>query len=115
MREHGFPVTLLQQREAERLQRREACRMEARSRLRGALAELAPGEAVILFGSITQPHRFHDGSDVDLAFRAEPRRFSRYRIQSLLEESLGRPVDVVMLEETRLAAKIEREGEPWIG
>jgi predicted nucleotidyltransferase len=108
-------VTLLHQRDAERLERREEWRMEVRSRLRRALTELAPGEPVILYGSITRPGKFHAASDVDIAFRSEPRRYSQYRLHTLLEEALGCPVDVVVLSETRLAEKIEREGEPWIG
>ena len=92
-------MTLNEHREEERWQRREGWRTEIRSRLRRALAELAPGEPVILYGSITRARQFHAASDVDLAFRAEPRRLSSHRIQTLLEEALKVPVDVVMLEQ----------------
>jgi predicted nucleotidyltransferase len=106
-------MSLSQRLENERLQRRETLRLEVRGRLRKALAEIAPGEPVIVFGSLTQPHRFHACSDVDLAFVEEPRACSIYRMQARLEEHLGHPVDVLVLSETRLREKIEREGERW--
>ncbi len=106
-------TSLLQRIESERLQRREALRLEVRRQLRAALAELAPGEPVIVFGSLTQPYRFHARSDVDMAFIEERRACSHYRMLARLEERLARPVDVLVLAETRLKEKILREGERW--
>ena len=106
-------TTLPQRLEADRLRRREVLRLDVRRRLRTALEELAADEAVIVFGSITQPHRFHDRSDVDVAFVEEPRACSIFGMQARLEERMGRPVDVVVLADCRLKEKIEREGERW--
>ncbi|HXK62270.1 MAG TPA: nucleotidyltransferase domain-containing protein [Acidobacteriota bacterium] len=83
--------------ENERMRRREEVRSEVRKRLRQALATLAPGEQVMVFGSITRPQAFHDRSDVDIAFVDEPRAFSRYQMQARLEEFVERPVDLVTL------------------
>ena len=39
--------------------------------LRAALDALVPGERVWIFGSLTQPGRFNDASDVDVALEAD--------------------------------------------
>src|SRR5207244_540323 len=103
---------LLKEKEDERLRRREVLRREVRQRLKEALHQLASGEHVLLFGSITQPYAFHERSDVDIAFVKEP-KYSRYGLQSKLEEMIGRPVDLIVLSECRFREKIEREGEAW--
>ncbi|RPJ52245.1 MAG: nucleotidyltransferase domain-containing protein [Acidobacteria bacterium] len=106
-------MQLLQQVEMDRLRRREELRSEVRARLRDALNKLAPGEQVVVFGSITRRQAFHDRSDVDIAFVDEPRAFSPYQMQARLEEYMGRPVDLVILSECRFKDKILREGERW--
>ncbi len=107
-------ANLLAEREEERLKQRELLRQAVLDKLRKVLAEVVPGEPVHVFGSILKPHRFHAQSDVDIAFEAEPRRMSIYRAQAELEERMRRRVDVMLLGETRLRDKIEREGERWI-
>jgi predicted nucleotidyltransferase len=107
-------MTLLRRLDAERVRQREILRAEVRVRLRAALAELAPGEPVIVFGSLVHAEKFHAGSDVDVAFVEEPRGCPLYQMIARLEERLGRPVDVMILNETRLRSKIEREGERWM-
>ena len=42
-------------------------RSQVRRDLRAALDALVPGERVWIFGSLTQPGRFNDASDVDVA------------------------------------------------
>ena len=108
-------MNLLQQRFTQNLCDREKRRKEVRARLQSALTELAPGERVYLYGSITRPQNFTRRSDVDLVFLEEPRRFSRYRLQVMLEEAIGCPVDLSILNETRLRMKIQQDGELWIG
>ena len=95
------------------MRRREILRLEVRRRLVEALRGLAPGARVILFGSITRPCDFHERSDVDIALLEEPRACSRFQLAARLEEELDRPVDLVILSESRLKDKIEREGEEW--
>jgi hypothetical protein len=106
-------VDLLKRREERRMQHREELRMAARQRLRDALRELAPGENVLLFGSVTRPYGFHQRSDVDIAFIEEPRSMSRYGLQARLEEMVRHPIDLIVLPEYRFSRKIEREGEAW--
>ena len=95
------------------MQRREELRERVRRRLKTALHQLAPGEPVIIFGSVTQRHGFHERSDVDIAFVEEPKEMSRYAMQSKLEEAIRHPVDFIILSECRFRDKIQREGEPW--
>ena len=106
-------MTLLRKREEQRRLRREEIREQVRQRLKDALRLLAPGERVVLFGSITRPHAFHERSDVDIAFTEVPKRYSPYRLQAMLEEMIHQPVDLVILSECWFREKIEREGEVW--
>jgi predicted nucleotidyltransferase len=106
-------ATLLQQMNEERAARSERLRLRVREELRSALHDLLPGSSVIVFGSLTQPGRFTDVSDVDLALDAEPTSMSVYQLIAQLSERLGRRVDVLLLAESRLRDKILREGETW--
>jgi len=106
-------MELLKRRDGLRLQRREELRHQVRKKLREALHELAPGEKVLLFGSVTRPFAFHERSDVDIAFVEEPKKDSRYRLLSKLEEIIRQPVDLIVLPECRFREKIIREGEAW--
>jgi predicted nucleotidyltransferase len=107
-------VTLLQQRDAARERRRLEIYEETRRRLRDCLAELVPGQKVILFGSLTKPGIFNDRSDVDLALEAEPLQMDTWRLTAELMEKLGRSVDIVLLDHCRFGKRIRREGEVWI-
>ena len=106
-------MTLLQKRDAARHRRRLVALADTRRRLRAALADLMPGQQVILFGSLTKPGVFNDRSDVDLALVGPPSGLDPLRLTSELMERLERPVDVVALEQCRLRDKIQREGEVW--
>ena len=106
-------TTLLQQRDLARKHRRWHVYENTRRRLREALAELLPGEPVIVFGSLTRRGVFNDASDVDLALEHEPHGISSGRLMSELTERLGRPVDVVLLDRCRFQDRIRREGEVW--
>jgi len=106
--------TLLQE-----LANQSAARLEAeRTRLLDLLHRevrrlLPPGETVWVFGSLTVPGGFAETSDVDLALAHRPAAFSEFWLQGELELRLGRRVDVLILPETRLREKIEREGLQW--
>lgn len=108
-------MILLAQAEQARARVCEQERLAVRARLTQALSELVPGQGCWLYGSITQPGRFREWSDVDLALEQAPADRSIFLLMSLLSERLQRPVDLVVLGETRLAEKIVREGERWIG
>jgi predicted nucleotidyltransferase len=107
-------MTLLQQRDAARERRRLEIYEETRRRLRDSLAELVPGQKVIIFGSLTKPGIFNDRSDVDLALEAEPLQMDTWRLTAELMEKLGRSVDIVLLDHCRFGKRIRREGEVWI-
>lgn len=107
-------MTLLQEMESERMERRESLRLQTQGELRRELRELIPNEKVIVFGSLVKPGRFGDSSDIDLALEAEPAGLSVYQLSSLLAERLGRRVDVMLLSECRFRDKILREGELWM-
>jgi predicted nucleotidyltransferase len=106
--------TLLQHRDAVRARRRLEVYDETRSRLKDALRELIPGQKVFLFGSVTRPGVFNDRSDVDLALESEPPQMSIYRLIAELMARLGRPVDIMMVDQCRFRERIRREGEVWI-
>ena len=106
-------MTLLQQRDLARRERRREVYAETRRALRTALADLIPGHRAIVFGSLTKPGVFNDRSDVDLALEDEPPHCGVLRLTAELTERLGRPVDVILLRESRFRDKILREGETW--
>jgi predicted nucleotidyltransferase len=85
-------MTLLQQQNRERDQRNETLRAKARERLRTVLRQLVPVDRVVVFGSLTKPHRFTDTSDIDIALEVEPAGTSLYQLTALLAEEMGRPV-----------------------
>ena len=112
---HRPAVTLLAQMQAEKETAREQLRQMVRARLRTALGRWLPGQVCWVYGSLTRTGGYREWSDVDLALEVEPVGRSICLLSSLLAEELGRGVDVVLLAETRLEAKIRQEGERWIG
>ena len=107
-------MRLLLERDARRAREREEARLVIRSRLREALVALCPGRETFVFGSITRAGKFFRRSDVDIAFEQLPGEVSPYGLASLLEEKIGRPIDLVLLGESRLREKIGVEAERWI-
>lgn len=107
-------MTLLQQLNRERAERNEALRLQVRERLRLVLQRLLPVDRVVVFGSLTKPHRFTDASDIELALETEPTATSLYQLTALLAEEMGRPVDIILLSECRFRDRIAREGEIWM-
>ena len=83
-------MTVLQEMERERLQRRERLRLDTRKELHVALTELVAGRKVIVFGSLVKRGRFTESSDIDVAFDSLPADVSLYQLTSLLAERLGR-------------------------
>jgi len=107
-------MTQLQQLYRERAERNEALRLEVRERLRIVLRQLVPLDRVVVFGSLTKPHRFTGASDIDIALETEPAETSLYQLTALLAEEMGRPVDIILLSECRFRGRIAREGEIWM-
>ena len=107
-------ATALQEWEQARSERREALRVSLLKSLRNVLRDLyCAGSRVWVFGSLIRQGRFREDSDVDLAVETAPANRSLYWLQGELEARLGCAVDVLLLPETRLRSKIEREGEMW--
>jgi len=107
-------MTQLQQLNRERAERNEALRIEVRERLRSVLRQLVPVDPVVVFGTLTKPHRFTNTSDIDIALETEPAETSLYQLTALLAEEMGRPVDIILLSECRFRGRIAREGEIWM-
>lgn len=107
-------ATLLQQMHEQRARSREAARGASYRELREALGRLLPpGTEVWVFGSVLEPGRFREHSDLDIAVASLPAGRSEAWLQSELELRLRRAVDVLNLNETGLRSKIERTGERW--
>ncbi len=107
-------ATLLQELHVTRMRAREAARLSVRESLRRALQEIyLPGTRVWLFGSLARKGRFDEYSDIDLAVEIPPTGRSLFWLQGELEARVGCAVDVLLVGETRLRSKIEREGEMW--
>ena len=64
-------MTLLQQLTRQRFEERERLRHEVRHRLREVLSQTIPGRRVFVFGSLIQPGKFTEVSDIDLALESE--------------------------------------------
>ena len=107
-------ATLLQTIHAERQRQDASLKASLLAQLAIELHELIPGQEVIVFGSLAKPMGFNRDSDVDLALEKEPGGISAHALASMLQERLGRRVDVVLLGECRFSEKIRREGMPWI-
>ena len=106
--------TLLQEMHEQRARGREAARGAAYRELRDALTRLLPpGTEVWVFGSVLEPGRFREHSDLDIALESLPEGRSEAWLQGELELQLRRGVDVLNLNETGLREKIERTGERW--
>ncbi len=107
-------MTLLQQRDLRRVRDRERARTATRDRLRQVVRRLLPDQRVWVFGSLCREGGFGMTSDVDIAIEELPEGKSLYMLHSEFEELLGRPIDVVLLPESRLREKILRDGELWM-
>ncbi|MCD6334986.1 MAG: nucleotidyltransferase domain-containing protein [Candidatus Latescibacteria bacterium] len=102
-------------REKARKKRWQLARREAEA-LAKKLGKRYGADKVVLFGSVLDGNRFHEGSDIDLAVRGlRPERF--FAAWSKLEEASPFRVDLVTLESCRtsLKARILTKGEVLYG
>ena len=106
-------MTLLQQLTRQRFEERERLRHEVRHRLREVLSQTIPGRRVFVFGSLTQPGKFTEVSDIDLALESELPGITIYQLISVLSEQMGRSVDVLLLDECRFKETILKQGDQW--
>lgn len=97
---------------------REKIRQEYIQRVKNVLQEMSktiPFEAIYLFGTIIEPYRFSEKSDIDIAFVGlKDKDF--FQTLAYLSRQLGRNVDVIQLDKlkrARLKEKIINEGIKW--
>ncbi|TVQ43364.1 MAG: nucleotidyltransferase domain-containing protein [Gloeocapsa sp. DLM2.Bin57] len=70
-------------------------------------------EQAYIFGSILRSGHFHEQSDIDIAVvQINPEDY--FTVISLLQDYLGREVDVIMLNHCYFAQKIRDTGLLWI-
>ncbi|MFM7424008.1 MAG: nucleotidyltransferase family protein, partial [Elainella sp.] len=110
-----FDTRLLDQVLAERQQQREQIRQQVLQQVLNWLANSGDRygiQSVYLFGSVTQPGRFHENSDVDLGVeQIDP----VLQIEALADLSmvLLRDVDIVDLRRCHFAHRIRELGQKW--
>lgn len=110
----GTPDLWIRARER-RGKEREALRLEVLDRLDQALSALIEKyqwTECYLFGSVVSPGRFGPESDVDIAVGGLAKQ-DLYRFVGDISSVLERDVDVVVLEESRIAEILRRKGKPW--
>lgn len=94
---------------------RERLRLASIEKAKKILKEMSKSigfEKVYLFGTITKPYRFSEGSDIDIAF-VGLKDEDFFSALAYLSRNLGRDVDILQLEKHRLREKIIREGIVW--
>jgi predicted nucleotidyltransferase len=95
---------------------RERYRLQVLDELHTVLHSLAQKyhwDELYLFGSLISPSRFTSDSDIDIAVSGMDKHALLTFIAELTRE-LGREVDVVRLEESRIGNLIHRKGELWV-
>lgn len=111
----GYVTVLLDEAVRNKRSRQEELRQQLMERLLCALdrldGKIAFKEAYI-FGSVTKPFGFSEGSDIDVGFSGLDNR-DFFAAMSFLSGETGVDVDIVQLEGHRLADSIRREGTRW--
>ena len=111
----GFDISLWDQSLREKRQRNETLRQKTLSHIDTVLSHLRSRytwSEIYIFGSVLREGRFGPKSDVDFAVLGLPKH-DLYRLVGELSDALERPVDVVVLEESRMVGSIKRKGVRW--
>lgn len=108
------PTVWLQAREKRWIAREKHRRqmLEQLNAVLGVLAGKYQWKELFLFGSIVNPDRFSENSDVDVAVSGLAKH-NLFSFMAELSRELGRDVDVLILEESPIEEHIRRKGEPW--
>ncbi|APB33961.1 signal peptidase II [Gloeomargarita lithophora Alchichica-D10] len=65
-----------------------------------------------IFGSLTQPQKFHHNSDIDIAVeQINPDDF--FAVIGLLSETMGRNVDIIEVDKCHFGNRIKQAGIRW--
>jgi predicted nucleotidyltransferase len=110
----GFDTSLLDEAIARRHERREMLRRARLEEVLRQLEGLGPAHEVkeaYIFGSLAQPGRFSEDSDIDVAVVMPSARF--FDLAAELSHALHTDVDLIPLERCHFADKIRREGIRW--
>jgi predicted nucleotidyltransferase len=110
----GFDTSLLDQAIARRREQWETLRRARLDEVLGQLEALGAVHEVkeaYLFGSLAQPGRFTDHSDIDVAVVMPSERF--FDLAAELSRALHTDVDLIPLDRCHFADKIRREGVRW--
>jgi uncharacterized protein len=111
----GYSTVLLDEAIKKKKKAQEDRRLQLLEKLSQALDALSrevPFEEAFPFGSVTEPFRFSERSDIDVGFIGlHDDHF--FRAMSFLSAKLCVDVDVVQLEAHRLGERIKREGTKW--
>ena len=111
----SFDISLWEQSLREKKERNETLRRSTLSSIHAVLDHLQTRytwSEIYVFGSVLREGRFGPESDVDFAVLGLPKH-DLYRLVGELSDALDRPVDVVVLEESRMAHSIRRRGVRW--
>lgn len=69
-------------------------------------------QTAYIFGSLTQPQRFHQNSDIDIAVeQINPDDF--FAVIGFISETMGRDVDIVELRRCHFGDRIRQTGIQW--
>jgi predicted nucleotidyltransferase len=111
----GYVTALLDEAIEKKRKEQEELRLHVTEKILIALDRLSREitfEEAYVFGSVTKPFRFSERSDIDIGFIGlDDRHF--FRAMSYISEKTGCDVDIVQLEDHRLADKIKRGGIRW--
>jgi hypothetical protein len=111
----SYATTILDEVIEKKRRDQEELRLHMMGKIQTALDRLSREiafEEEYLFGSITKPFRFSERSDIDIGFIGLDDRYF-FRVMYCISEEIGRDVDIVQLEDHRLADKIKRQGTRW--
>lgn len=70
-------------------------------------------QSAYIFGSLVQPGRFHQNSDIDIAVEHVNAEVF-FSVISLISEAMGRDVDVIELSKCPFENRIRQAGIQWI-
>ena len=111
----GYSTVLLDEAVEKNKKAWEIRRLEVLENLTHALDDMSRGipfQEAYIFGSVTEPFRFTEQSDVDVGFVGlQDDHF--FRAMSFLSAALSVDVDIVRLESHRLSEKIKQGGARW--
>jgi len=110
----GFDTSVLDEALAERRRQWETLRQTRLAEVTRQLEVFGSAHGVTeayVFGSLAQPGRFTDHSDIDIAITMPSEKF--FELAAELSRALHTDVDLIPLERCHFADKIRREGIRW--